>query len=144
MKDMYDFLLVGAGWYDATLAYILSPRHRVLVIDRRLHIGGNCHTKNRHGINIHKYGAHIFHTNNKRVWDFVNMFAEFNRYTNSPIANYNGEIYNLPFNMTIIISTTVIREFLLAGIRRFLKRCSKDQQSCSIRRITHKGTRPKL
>jgi len=99
MKNMYDFLLIGAGWHNATLAYILSQRHSVLVIDRRPHIGGNCHTENRHNINIHKYGAHIFHTNNKRVWDFINTFVEFNRYTNSPIANYNGEIYNLPFNM---------------------------------------------
>jgi len=96
---MYDFLLVGAGWFNATLAHILSQRRSVLVIDRRPHIGGNCHTENRHNINIHKYGAHIFHSNNKLVWDFVNNFAEFNRYTNSPIANYNGEIYNLPFNM---------------------------------------------
>lgn len=96
---MYDFLLIGSGWYNATLAHILSQHHRVLVIDRRPHIGGNCYTENQHNINIHKYGAHIFHTNNKRVWDFVNTFAEFNRYTNSPIANYNGEIYNLPFNM---------------------------------------------
>ena len=96
---MYDFILIGAGWYNATLAHILSKDHSVLVIDRRPHIGGNCYTENRHNINIHKYGAHIFHTNNKLVWDFVNTFAEFNRYTNSPLANYNGEIYNLPFNM---------------------------------------------
>lgn len=97
---MYDFLIVGSGLYGAILAYEVAKRgNRVLVIEKRDHIGGNIYCENIDGINVHKYGAHIFHTNNKTVWDYIGQFAQFNRYTNSPIANYNGEIYNLPFNM---------------------------------------------
>jgi UDP-galactopyranose mutase len=96
----YDYLIVGAGWFGAVAAHELTKHgKRCLVIDRRAHVGGNSYTENVAGINVHKYGAHIFHTNDKIVWDYVNQFAEFNRYTNSPIANYHGEIYNLPFNM---------------------------------------------
>ncbi|MDN3656159.1 UDP-galactopyranose mutase [Ferruginibacter paludis] len=96
----YDFLIVGAGLFGATFAYKAKQRGlRCLVIDKRNHAGGNVYCKNEHGINIHYYGAHIFHTNDKPVWDFVNRFASFNRYTNSPVANYKGELYNLPFNM---------------------------------------------
>lgn len=96
----YDYLVVGAGLYGAVFAYEAKKRGKeVLVIDRRDHKGGNIYCENVNGINVHKYGAHIFHTSNKKVWEYVNRFAEFNRYTNSPIANYKGELYNLPFNM---------------------------------------------
>src|SRR5699024_245951 len=91
---------VGAGLFGSIFAYEAKQRgKKCLVIDKRNHIGGNVYTKEVEGIQVHEYGAHIFHTNNKRIWDYVNQFAEFNRYTNSPIANYKGEIYNLPFNM---------------------------------------------
>lgn len=97
---MYDYLIVGSGLFGSVFAYEASKRgKKCLVIDKRDHIGGNVYTENIEGINVHKYGPHIFHTNNKRIWDYVNQFAEFNRFTNSPIANYRGEIYNLPFNM---------------------------------------------
>jgi UDP-galactopyranose mutase len=96
----YDFLIVGAGLFGATFAYEASKRgKKCLVIDKRPHIGGNIYTEIVNGINVHKYGPHIFHTNNKAVWEYINRFAELNNYVNSPIANYNGEIYNLPFNM---------------------------------------------
>ena len=100
MKKQYDYLIVGAGIYGATFA-CMAHRHgkRCLVIDKRNHLGGNIYCENIEGINVHKYGAHIFHTSNKKVWDFVNSIVEFNRYTNSPIANYKGKQYNLPFNM---------------------------------------------
>lgn len=97
---MYDYLIVGAGLYGATVARQLNNAGKsVLVIDKRPNIAGNVYTEKIEGINIHIYGAHIFHTNNKDVWDYVNQFATFNRFTNSPIANYNGELYSLPFNM---------------------------------------------
>lgn len=97
---IYDFLIVGSGLFGATFAY-KAHKHgkKCLVIDKRPHLGGNIYCENIEGINVHKYGAHIFHTSNKQVWDFVNSIVEFNRYTNSPIANYRGELYNLPFNM---------------------------------------------
>lgn len=96
----FDFLIVGAGLFGATAAHVLTRRgKRCLVIDKRPHIGGNVYTENVNGVNVHKYGAHTFHTSNKDVWDFVNSFIEFNRYTNSPVANYKGKLYNLPFNM---------------------------------------------
>lgn len=96
----FDFLIVGAGLFGATAAHVLTRRgKRCLVIDKRPHIGGNVYTENVNGVNVHKYGAHIFHTSNKDVWDFVNSFIEFNRYTNSPVVNYKGKLYNLPFNM---------------------------------------------
>ncbi len=96
----YDYLIVGAGLYGAVFAQqALAAGRRCLVVDRRSHIAGNIYTEQVEGINVHRYGAHIFHTNNKRVWEYAGRFAEFNRYTNSPIANYRGEIYNLPFNM---------------------------------------------
>lgn len=97
---MYDYLIVGAGLYGAVFAHEAKKAgKKCLVIERRDHIGGNIYTQELAGIQVHRYGAHIFHTNNKMVWDYVNQFAEFNRYTNSPIANYRGQIYNLPFNM---------------------------------------------
>lgn len=96
----YDYLVVGAGLFGATFAYEAAKRgKRVKVIEKRDHIAGNIYTKEIDGIQVHQYGAHIFHTSNKEVWDYVNQFAEFNRYTNSPVANYKGEMYNLPFNM---------------------------------------------
>lgn len=98
--ETYDYLIVGAGLFGATFAYEAKKRgKKCLVIDRRDHLGGNIYCENVEGINVHKYGAHIFHTSSKYLWDYVNQFVEFNRYTNSPLANYNGEIYNLPFNM---------------------------------------------
>lgn len=97
---MYDYLVVGAGLYGAVFARQMKERGKnVLVIEKRSHIAGNIYTEEIEGINVHKYGAHIFHTNNKEVWDYVNRFATFNRYTNSPVANFKGEIYSLPFNM---------------------------------------------
>ena len=97
---MYDYLIVGAGLYGAVCARELTDAgKRVLVIDKRNHVGGNVYTEKVEGINVHKYGAHIFHTNNKAVWTYVQRFAEFNRFTNSPVANYKGELYSLPFNM---------------------------------------------
>ena len=96
----YDYIIVGAGLYGSTFAYKAKQAgKKCLVLDRRPHIGGNIYCENIEGINVHKYGAHIFHTSNKEVWDFVNSIVEFNRYTNSPVANYKGEYFNLPFNM---------------------------------------------
>lgn len=98
--NKYDFLIVGSGLFGATFAYLAKQKgKRCLVIDKRSHLGGNIYCENIEGINVHKYGAHIFHTSNKQVWDFVNSIVEFNRYTNSPVANYKGKLYNLPFNM---------------------------------------------
>ena len=97
---MYDYLIVGAGLSGAIFAYEANKRgKKVKVIDKREHIGGNIYCQSVEGINVHKYGAHIFHTSNKKVWEYVNQFAEFNNYINSPIANYQGHLYNLPFNM---------------------------------------------
>lgn len=97
---MYDYLIVGAGLYGAVFAQqAAAAGKKVLVIDKRDHIAGNVYTKKVEGINVHVYGAHIFHTNNKAVWNYITRFAEFNRFTNSPVANYKGELYSLPFNM---------------------------------------------
>ncbi|MBO7234217.1 MAG: UDP-galactopyranose mutase [Paludibacteraceae bacterium] len=96
----YDYLIVGAGLYGAMCAYRATQAgKRCLVLDKRNHVGGNLYCEDVEGIHVHKYGAHIFHTSNKAVWDFVNSLVEFNRYTNSPVANYQGKLYNLPFNM---------------------------------------------
>lgn len=96
----YDYLIVGSGLFGATFAYLAHKTgKKCLVIDKRLQPGGNVYCESIEGINVHKYGAHIFHTSDRKVWDFVNSFVEFNRYTNSPVANYNGSLYNLPFNM---------------------------------------------
>ena len=100
MAKAYDYLIVGAGLFGAVFAHEAAKAGRkCLVIDKRDHIAGNIYTEEVEGIHVHRYGAHIFHTNNKPVWDYVNSFAVFNRYTNSPVANYHGELYNLPFNM---------------------------------------------
>ena len=99
-KKMYDYLVVGAGLFGAVFAHEAREAGKsVLVIDRRQHIAGNVYTEQIEGIHVHQYGAHIFHTNDRRAWDYVNRFAEFNRFTNSPVANYKGELYSLPFNM---------------------------------------------
>ncbi len=96
----YDYLIVGAGLFGAVFVHEAKQAGKsVLVIDKRPHIGGNVYTEDMEGIHVHKYGAHIFHTNLKHVWDYVNQFAVFNRFTNSPVANYHGELYSLPFNM---------------------------------------------
>ena len=96
----YDYLIVGSGLFGATFAHLAHKKgKKCLVIDKRSHLGGNIYCENIEGINVHKYGAHIFHTSNKKVWEFVNSIVEFNRYTNSPVANYKGKLYNLPFNM---------------------------------------------
>lgn len=96
----YDYLVVGAGLYGAAFAQqMIDAGKTVLVIDKRSHIGGNIYTEEVEGIQVHRYGAHIFHTNDRGVWEYINRFAEFNRYTNSPVANYHGQLYSLPFNM---------------------------------------------
>ena len=100
MKKQYDYLILGSGLYGATFAYFARKNgKRCLVIDKRQQLGGNVYCEQKEGINVHKYGAHIFHTNSREVWEFVNSLVAFNRYTNSPIANYQGKLYNLPFNM---------------------------------------------
>ena len=96
----YDYLIIGCGLFGATFAYFAHKQgKKCLVIDKRSHLGGNVYCEKIEGINVHKYGAHIFHTSNKKVWDFVNSIVEFNRYTNCPVANYKGKLFNLPFNM---------------------------------------------
>lgn len=96
----YDYLIVGAGLFGAVFAHeAIKKGKKVLVIDKRSHIGGNCYTKEIEGIQVHQYGAHIFHTSNQTVWNYINQFADFNRFTNAPIANYKGELFHLPFNM---------------------------------------------
>jgi len=97
---VYDYIIVGSGLFGSVFAYEMNKiGKKCLVLEKRGHIGGNIYTEKKHNINVHKYGAHIFHTNNKEIWNYINQFTEFNRYTNSPIANYKGELYNLPFNM---------------------------------------------
>lgn len=109
MKE-YDYLIVGAGLWGCVFAHeAVKQGKKCLVIDRRNHIGGNTYCENIEGINVHTYGAHIFHTNDKEIWDYVNSFVEFNRYTNSPVANYNGELYNLPFNMNTFYQLWKVR-----------------------------------
>lgn len=107
---MYDYLIVGAGLFGNVWAHEATKRgKKCLVIDRRNHIGGNTYCENVEEINVHYYGAHIFHTNDKEIWDYVNSFVEFNRYTNSPVANYYGELYNLPFNMNTFYQMWKVR-----------------------------------
>ena len=102
----YDYLIVGSGLFGAVFAYEAKKRGKeCLVIEKRNHIGGNIYCENVNGINVHKYGAHIFHTSNKAVWDYINQFAEFNNYINSPVAVYKDELYNLPFNMNTFSKT---------------------------------------
>lgn len=97
---MFNYLIVGSGLFGSVFAHEMKQRGKsVLAIDKRSHIAGNVYTEKIEGISVHEYGAHIFHTNNRKVWDFVNRFSEFNRFTNSPVANYKGDLYSLPFNM---------------------------------------------
>ena len=97
---MHDYLIVGSGLYGSIFAREATNKgYKCLVIDKRDNVGGNIFTEKVEGINVHKYGAHIFHTNNQKVWDYITQFATFNRFTNSPVANYKGELYSLPFNM---------------------------------------------
>lgn len=125
---MYDYLIVGAGLFGAVFAREATDHgKKVLVVDRRKHIAGNIYTENIEGINIHKYGAHIFHTNNQKVWNYINRFATFNRYTNSPIANYKGEIYSLPFNMY-----TFNKMWGTVTPEQALKCLEKQRNSCGI------------
>ena len=99
-ENKYDYLIVGAGFFGAFCAHELTKKgYKVLVVEKRNHIGGNCYTKNVEGINVHVYGPHIFHTSNEKVWNWINQFVKFNNFTYRPVANYNGEIYSLPFNM---------------------------------------------
>ena len=99
-ENKYDYLIVGAGFFGAICAHELTKKgYKVLVVEKRNHIGGNCYTKNVEGINVHVYGPHIFHTSNEKVWKWINQFVKFNNFTYRPVANYNGEIYSLPFNM---------------------------------------------
>ena len=100
----YDYLIVGSGLFGAAFAYLAHKKgKKCLVLDRRSHLGGNIYCEKIGGINVHKYGAHIFHTNNKDVWSFVNSIVEFNRYTNSPVVRYKDKMFNLPFNMILLI-----------------------------------------
>jgi len=100
LENKYDYLIVGAGFFGAICAYELTKKgYKVLVIEKRNHIGGNCYTKNVERINVHVYGPHIFHTSNEKVWKWINQFVKFNDFTYRPVANYHGEIYSLPFNM---------------------------------------------
>lgn len=122
----YDYLIVGSGLFGSTFAYEAGKRDKTcLVIDKRSNVGGNIFCENIDGINIHKYGAHIFHTSNKEIWQYINQFTEFNNYVNSPVANYKGEIYNLPFNMNTFskmwnISTPEEAEKIIAEQRRVI------------------------
>lgn len=122
----YDYLIVGSGLFGSTFAYEAGKRDKTcLVIDKRSHAGGNIFCENIDGVNIHKYGAHIFHTSDKEIWQYINQFAEFNNYINSPVANYKGEIYNLPFNMNTFskmwnISTPEEAEAIIAEQRRVI------------------------
>lgn len=134
----YDYLIVGSGLFGSVFAYEATKRgKKCLVIDKRNHIGGNVYCENREGINIHKYGAHIFHTNNKKVWDYINRFVEFNNYINSPVANYHGEIYNMPFNMNTFskiwnISTPQEAKSIIDKQRKIIKNEPKNLEEQAI------------
>ena len=125
----YDYLIVGAGLFGAVFAQQATKAGKsCLVIDKRDHIAGNIYTENVEGINVHRYGAHIFHTNNKEVWDYVNQFAVFNRYTNSPVANYKGELYNLPFNKMCIRDSSFSEQRFEDELRDYCTRRYADWQ----------------
>lgn len=126
----YDYLIVGSGIFGAIFAYEANKRgKKCLVIDKREHIAGNIYTKEVEGINVHEYGAHIFHTSNKEVWDYINSFAEFNRYTNSPVAVYKDELYNLPFNMNTFNKLWGVKTpaEAKAKIEEQIKECNIDE-----------------
>ena len=127
----YDYLIVGSGLFGAVFAHEAHKAgKRCLVIEKRPHTGGNIYCEEVDGINVHKYGAHIFHTDNREVWNYVNRLVEFNRYTNSPIANYKGKLYNLPFNMNTF--------YQLWGVRTPAEARAKIQEQCrEYEHITH-------
>ena len=140
---MYDYLIVGSGLFGATVANRLKKKcKKVLVIEKRNHIGGNVYTENVEGINVHKYGAHIFHTDYKDVWDYVNSFVEFNRYTNSPVARYKNEIYNMPFNMNTfskIWSDVITPEDALRHINEERKEITEEPKNLEEQAISLVG-----
>ena len=126
----YDYLIVGAGLYGAVMAYELGKKgKKCLVIDRRDHIAGNIYCEEIEGIHVHKYGAHIFHTSDKKIWEYMNQFTEFNNYINSPVAVYKDELYNLPFNMNTFHQ--------LWGVRTPAEAKAKIQEQISRMHITH-------
>ena len=138
MREHYDFLVVGSGLFGSVFSHEAIKRGKsVLVVEKRDHIGGNIYTENRDGINIHRYGAHIFHTAKKEIWDYINQFASFNNFVNSPIANYKGEIYNLPYNMNTFsrmwnISTPEEAEEIIAKQRQEIKGEPKNLEEQAI------------
>ena len=132
---MYDYLVVGSGLYGAIFAREATNKgYKVLVIDKRNNVGGNIYTEKVEGINVHKYGAHIFHTNNIEVWDYLQQYATFNRFTNSPVANYKGELYSLPFNMYTFNKMwgVVTPEEAKAKIEKQRKAQSLEEQAISL------------
>lgn len=113
---MYDYLIIGSGLFGSVFAHEMTKAGKsCLVLERRDHVGGNVYCEEKEGIRIHKYGAHIFHTSDKEVWDYVNQFVEFNNYVNSPVANYKGELYNLPFNMNTFTKNVGCRHAQAGG-----------------------------
>ena len=131
---MYDYLIVGSGLFGATFAHEAKAAGKsVIVIDKRPNIAGNVYTEDVEGIHVHRYGAHIFHTNDKEVWDYVNRFAVFNRFTNSPVANYKGELYSLPFNMYTfnrmwgVVTPQQAREKIEAQRRDYIAQKNKER-----------------
>ena len=113
---MYDYIIVGSGLYGAIFAHeAMKAGKSCLVVERRSHIGGNIYTKEMEGIQVHQYGAHIFHTNNKTVWDYLQQFTVFNRFTNSPVANYKGELYSMPFKLHLLREECILHYAFLPG-----------------------------
>ena len=143
MEKKYDYLIVGSGLFGSTIANRLKKNNKkVLVIEKRDHIAGNVYTENIEGINVHKYGAHIFHTDYKDVWDYVNSFVEFNRYTNSPVARYKNEIYNMPFNMNTfskIWSDVITPEDALRHINEEKKEITEEPKNLEEQAISLVG-----
>ncbi len=132
---MYDFLIVGSGFFGSICAYELNKKgHKVCVIDKRDHIGGNCYTSNRDNINVHDYGPHIFHTSNEKVWSWINQFTTFNNFTLRPVANYKGEIYSLPFNMWTFskIYNITHPHQLIEKLKKYQGNDPKNLEECAI------------
>lgn len=132
---MYDFLIVGSGFFGSICAYELNKKgHKVCVIDKRNHIGGNCYTSNRDNINVHDYGPHIFHTSNEKVWSWINQFTTFNNFTLRPVANYKGEIYSLPFNMWTFskIYNITHPHQLIEKLKKYQNNDPKNLEECAI------------
>ena len=134
---MYDYLIIGSGLFGSTFAFRAKQAgKKCLVIEKREHLGGNVYCEEMNGIHVHKYGAHIFHTSNKKVWEFVNSFVEFNRYTNSPVANHEGQLFNLPFNMntfhqmwgckTPAEAQSIITRQREEALQQFLANCQEE------------------